>query len=323
LFVSTVSMSFEDPFLTVVLARVGSPTNKLVAHQEDRGATISVLESAEGTRTLYINGLYTSNTAPGVADLMVNFPLAFDPETGPKRILAVGLGVGEALRYSVDAGHHVTVVELHEAVIDIFRQLNPDAGKYLDSGRGSVVIEDGRNFLLRTQEAFDLVLVDGSPPLYASGMANLYSIEFMMLVKQHLRPNGVFALWFPVVCFERDFWNVFRSFSDTFRWTQLHSVPREANALFVGSHATSDPFSIDFPTFAARLERWPRGRGANAPGFVWAASRYDQTVLRRHAAAFPPATDDRPYTEFPLQAFLRGDPYLSDNRFLADAFRRW
>ena len=318
-FVAAASVSFEDPFLTVLLARLGDPTIKPLSHLEDRGATVTAT-GWHGLTALFINGLYVSSTSPWVPQVMINFPLAFNPDPGPKRVLAVGLGVGEALRYAVDAGHDITVVELHDAVVDTFRSINPDAERYLNSDRSRVVVEDGRNFVLRTREQFDLIVVDGSPPLYATGMANLYSVEFMELVKEHLRPGGIFGVWFPVVCFERDFWEVFRSFSDTFPWTALESIPGSSNAFILGSASATDPFAIDYPLFSRRWARWTAPGRAGDPTAHWSASRYDRGALRARAMAFPPVTDDRPYTEFPLQSFLRGELYLGDNRFLAFAF---
>jgi spermidine synthase len=317
--VAATSVSFEDPFLAVLLARLGDPMITPLSHREDRGATVTAI-ALDGLVSLFINGLYVSSTSQAVPEVMIHFPLTFNPEPGPKRILAVGLGVGADLRYGVDLGHHITIVELNNAVVDTFRSLNKDAATYLDSGTSGVVVEDGRNFILRSEEKFDLILVDGSPPLYASGMANLYSSEFMRLVKDHLSPNGMFGVWFPVVCFESDFWHVFRSFSDVFPWVTLYSVPRTNNAFILASRADTDPFAIDYPLFAKRWTRSSTPARSFDPRPIWDASRYDRAALRARALAFSPSTDDRPYTEFPLQSFLRGEPYLTDNGFLASAF---
>jgi spermidine synthase len=307
--------SREDPFVKVLERRAGADAGHLVAHEEDPGAAVSMFENAHHRRTLYINGLYVSNTSAGVGEEMINFPLAFDPDPGPKRVLAVGLGVGEALRYAVDVGHEITVVELHPKVVDLFRRFNPDHAKYLENPRARVVIDDGRNYLLNTSEKYDLILVDGSPPLYASGMVNLYSLEFARLAKQHLTPNGTFVVWFPVVCFADDFWMTERNFADTFSSIATLSPPGSANALMMGANAPKDRFALGLDELTARLARWRVRPGMNAVALA-SGLVLPEAVIREVASRYPTVTDDRPRTEFPLFHFLRGEPYQPDNRFL-------
>lgn len=304
----------KDPFLRVLEGYVNRQgKNKLVFHQEDPAATITIFESPSGNLGLYVNGLYTSNTAKGIGEQMLNVPLAFHPEDGPKRVLTVGLGVGEALRYGIDVGHSMTVVELQPTVVRAFRQLNPDAANYLENPRTRLVLEDGRNFLLRDAEKYDLILVDGSPPLYASGMANLYSREFAQLAKQHLTPHGMFVIWFPVICFEADFFTVYASMVETFGSTTVFSPPISANAMILGSNGGEPMWPAQRAVFEARFNRF---RLVNDPALHVPSFEMDQAELVERARRHQPLTDDRPTTEFPLQGFLRGDPYYRENRFL-------
>lgn len=317
LLVLAVGMSFEDPFLSVLKERVETQDVVTIAHDEDRGATVTFFEAqSDGTRVMFVNGLYVSNTAPRIGEMMLNVPLAYHPDDGPKKVLVVGLGVGAMLKYAVEVGHEITIVELHPVVVDMFRRLNEDHQKYLQAPNVRIVQADGRNHLLHTEEKYDLILVDGSPPVYASGMVNLYSLQFAQMAKAHLREHGIFAVWFPVVCFERDLWSVVRNFAETFPAIQLYSQPIGANAIILGSPSSPSPFELDFETFAQRMARW------NTPGLPpwadvnWGGIRFDEATLRKRAAAYPLVTDDRPYTEFPLQPFLRGEPYYADNAFL-------
>jgi spermidine synthase len=303
-----------EPFLRVLESKVNREgKNQVVFHQEDPGATVTVFETSRGGRILYVNGLYTSNTAPAVGQQMVNLPLAFHPDEGPKRVLTVGLGVGEALRHGIDVGHSVTVVELQPAVIRAFRALNRDASDYLDHPRARIVIEDGRNFLLRDDAQYDLILVDGSPPLYASGMANLYSREFAQLAKRHLTERGVFVVWFPVICFERDFFTVYASMVETFGSTAVFTPPLSSNAMILGSNAGLPLWPEQRDVFAARYQRFLlSGEKVIDP----AGFEVDQADLIMRARRERPLSDDRPTTEFPLQGFLMGETYFLENRFL-------
>jgi hypothetical protein len=60
-----------------------------------------------------------------------------------------------------------------------------------------VVVDDGRRFLSRTEEKFDLITIDPPPPVEAGGSSLLYSTEFYDVLKQRLTPTGVLQQWFP------------------------------------------------------------------------------------------------------------------------------
>jgi len=59
------------------------------------------------------------------------------------------------------------------------------------------VIDDGRRFLKRTSETFDVVTIDPPPPVEAAGSSLLYSTEFYATLKQRLSPGGILQQWFP------------------------------------------------------------------------------------------------------------------------------
>ena len=317
-FLVLVLFSTADPFLTVLKARVGA-SSRLVAHREDRGATLSVFESERnGSHTLFINGLYVSNTFPGIGEQMINLPLSFHPDPGPKKILVVGLGVGESLRYAVDVGHDITIVELHEGVVELFAELNEDAAHYLDHPNSTIVINDGRNHLLHDETLYDLILVDGSPPVYAAGMVNLYAEENLKTARRRLTPNGVFVVWFPVVCFEADLWMVLHNFADTFEGVQVFSPPDSSNAMLLGTNGPEPVFPLDPATFSRRVARFSRYETLQGPAYLRGLA-FDVDKLVERARTFPEVTDDRPYTEFPLQRFWRGERYYRSNAFLYEA----
>ena len=308
-------LSFDDPFLRLLQARVHSPPNRLVANVEDRGATVTMFQSAESQNFLFINGLFVSNTASGIGEQMLNVPLVFQGGTDPRNIMLAGFGVGESFTYGIKAGHRVTVAELQPAVVDLYRQVNPDGPALLASPNARVVINDARNHLLSTDERYDLVLVDVSPPLYASGMVNLYSAEFFRLVRAHLTDRGTFVLWFPMICFEDDFWMVLRNFADTFESLQALTSPGMSNAMLIGAPGTGRFALPDDAHIEGLLRRWEPDPLYSAR-WIRAALGLDEAGLRRNALRYPAVTDDRPGTEFPFMRFVRGERYYGDNQFL-------
>ena len=60
-----------------------------------------------------------------------------------------------------------------------------------------MVIDDGRRYLERTTQQFDLITIDPPPPVEAAGSSMLYSEEFYAAARKRLRPGGILAQWLP------------------------------------------------------------------------------------------------------------------------------
>jgi spermidine synthase len=207
--------------------------------------------------------------------------------------------------------HHVAVdmVELEPEVVSAFRALWPDHEAYLHHAGVRVMVNDGRNFVLTSRESYDVVIVDGTPPIYSAGTVNLYSREFVDLARRHLTPTGMLALWVPLPCFDSDFGMILRNFTEVFPHTVAWQQPGSGlpGVLLLGSQS---PFDLD-PKAVDRRARerdlaagnpWLNG-GLLAPGRVIGEAR-----LRQISAGYLEVTDDRPGTEFPLPRFLERAP---------------
>jgi spermidine synthase len=79
----------------------------------------------------------------------------------------------------------------------MFSYYHSDADKVLASPQARVVIDDGRRYLERTQEQYDLITIDPPPPLEAAASSLLYSKEFYRAAKRRLRPGGILQQWLP------------------------------------------------------------------------------------------------------------------------------
>lgn len=105
----------------------------------------------------------------------------------PREILVLGLGGGTVTRHlrQLCPRARITSVELDDRVVAIARQyfgFRPDA-------RSAVVVEDGRRFLARTSQTFDLVFLDAYHGDYIP--FHLLTREFLELVRAHLGEGGV------------------------------------------------------------------------------------------------------------------------------------
>ena len=60
-----------------------------------------------------------------------------------------------------------------------------------------VVIDDGRRYLERTSEQYDVITIDPPPPVEAAGTSLLYSKEFYSIIRRRLAPGGILQQWLP------------------------------------------------------------------------------------------------------------------------------
>jgi spermidine synthase len=111
----------------------------------------------------------------------------------PRRVLVIGCGAGvTAGAVSLGPGvERLTIAEIEPLAPEV-------AGKYfgdynyhvIDNPKVSVRIDDGRHFLMTTDEKFDVITTDLIDP-WVKGVATLFTREFFESARQHLNPGGV------------------------------------------------------------------------------------------------------------------------------------
>ena len=122
----------------------------------------------------------------------------------PRSVLVIGCGAGiTAGAVSIDPRvERETIVEIEplvpQAASAYFSEPNFDV---LHNPKVQVRIDDGRHYLMTTKERFDGITVDPLDP-WVKGAANLYTKEFLEVMKQHLNRGGVVTLYIQL--FETD-----------------------------------------------------------------------------------------------------------------------
>ncbi len=104
---------------------------------------------------------------------------------------------GTTHRSMLSWGIDSTAVDLVPSVPALFGYYHSDGPELLKLPRSHVVFDDGRRFLERTTEQYDVIVIDPPPPIGAAGSSLLYSREFYVAAKKRLRPDGILQQWFP------------------------------------------------------------------------------------------------------------------------------
>lgn len=161
-----------------------------------RDSTATVIATGSGMdKQLLVNGNgMTSLTT--ITKVMAHFPLAF-LDRPPQNALVICFGMGTTFRSLRSWDIDVTAVELVPSVPRLFSYYHSDADRVLSSPKAHVVIDDGRRYLQRTSEQFDLITVDPPPPLEAAASSLLYSREFYRAAKRRLAEGGILEQWLP------------------------------------------------------------------------------------------------------------------------------
>ena len=191
------SVAFALASLAVVLAFVCEDFESHFPDREvrrDSTATVVAATTHEG-KQLLVNGIGMTSLTP-ITKIMAHLPMAFLNHP-PQKSLNICFGMGTTFRSLVSWGVPATAVELVPSVPRMFTYYHANGEEVLHSPFAKVVIDDGRRYLERSSEQFDVITVDPPPPIEAAGSSMLYSKEFYELIKQRLRPDGILQQWLP------------------------------------------------------------------------------------------------------------------------------
>ncbi len=183
--------------LAAVLIAVGKDYEEgFVDRRVLRDSTATVIGTGDGMdKMLLVNGYGMTSLTP-ITKVMAHLPLAF-LDRKPQNALVICFGMGTTFRALRSWGIPVTAAELVPSVPRMIGFYHSDGPAVLASPLSHVVIDDGRRYLERTTEQYDVITIDPPPPVEAAGSSLLYSEEFYQVAKRRLRPGGILQQWFP------------------------------------------------------------------------------------------------------------------------------
>ncbi|MEU7835378.1 spermidine synthase [Nonomuraea sp. NPDC049129] len=151
-----------------------------------------------------VNGIPHQQAVPAAARLQWErqYGLPYErASTPPKNVLIVGAGSGTDVAIALSKGAtHVDAVEIDPKLRELGGSLHPD--KPYDDPRVTTHVTDGRAFLERTGDKYDLILfalpdsltlVSGASSLRLESY--LFTEEAMRAARAHLKPTGTFSMY--------------------------------------------------------------------------------------------------------------------------------
>lgn len=298
-----VAATVPDPF-SATLARRHGPDEQIIWREEGVQTTVSVHRAKDGGAVLYLDGLHQADDTEETVRLhrqIGHLPMAL--HRGPRRALVIGLGGGAtagAVSRHPDAT--VDIVELSDSVrkaASFFKRANYDV---LSQPQVHLRVDDGRNFLLRTDQTYDVITADIIQPFHA-GAGLLYSTEYFALAKKALAEDGLMLQWVgqrPETQYKLIVRSFLKAFPNATAWL--------GGGLLVGGHG---PLTVSRAAFEAQQANETTRQALDSVGldsFEKLLSWYSAGArsLQSFVGDGPVLSDDRPQVEY-HRSLRRGD----------------
>lgn len=264
-----------------------------------RSATV-LLKERDGAFQLRTNGLPEATILPIGAPpsphsqrWLTALPLLARPDA--RDMLVIGLGGGVAVERIPAFVDAVTVIELEPEVIAANRRLSGLRAKDpLADPRITIVSNDARGALRLTSAQYDIVVSQPSHP-WTAGASHLYTQEFVSLVSQRLRPNGVFVQWINSQFIDA---GLLKSLAATllreFQYVELYQ-PQPEELLFIASKEPIrilDNFKTAGPVLESLRENAKQELGVACIEDLLVSLALDASGVRSLASGSAAVTDD-------------------------------
>jgi len=294
-------------------------TRSLLYYDEGIGSTVKVYANAFGYRYLSIDGFPVASTTPRHRDIqqaLGHMPLLLSPAENPN-VCVIGLGAGgSSWAVTLYDIQKLDVVELVPSVVEAAKLLPEVNHELFDQPAFNLILADGRNYLLVTEEKYDIISVDATSPK-GSGNGSLYSLEFYQSCRQRLTDEGLIVQWLPFhLLSEEEIGITINTFREAFPHASLWFSPFRNYFLLIGM---MDEFEINFQNVEAKIEM-PVIREELGP--IYIRDIYDflscfvmaEESLDEYAGSTSLNTDNHPFLEYaPSLAYFQPVDFTRDN----------
>ena len=227
------SVFLTSRYPTIELYDTVMESQDVLFYKESLYQNVMVTKSYDGSIALRLDGKSQCNTTETSTKGLVNmgylpFNLYSINYGSPQTALNIGLGCG-ITSYVLSNNLKTTTIEIDSAVVEA-------NSFFYDSIDHELIIDDGRNWLLRNNEKFDLITSEPTEP-WMSG--SLFTQEYFEIISNSITENGLVAQWIPVYELHDDdsLLIMFNTFHSVFPYVYVYTMePGESSQLiFIGS----------------------------------------------------------------------------------------
>lgn len=270
--------------------------------------TVAICRYPDGSKWIqYSDGRGASGTNSFAgAWLYSHLPLLLHPDPQSALVIAFGTGntLGAASRHELE---QLDCAELSSEVVKASHYFSETNHDVVRNPAVNIVIEDGRNYLLGTDERYD-VISEEPPLVHTAGVVNLYSKDFYELAKARMTEDGIMAVWLATWELEEpEVKMLVKAFVEVFPHTSLWDCLHPLEWLLIGS---KHPIEIDLASLEKRMSEQPiaqdlRKVGIDSPAALLALYMKGQEFLLEFTGNSDPVTDDRSVVDFTSPRYAR------------------
>ena len=209
--------------------------------------------------------------------LMAHVPLLLQEDPVSALVICFGVGNTASAIATHDTIRHLDIVDLNRNVFETAPEFAASNFAVNTDPRVRLINDDGRSFLRRSRDTYDLITSEPPPPMQV-GVYRLYSREYYQDVLAHLTPTGMMTQWLPVYQMpDRAAAEAIATFVTVFPYTLLYSGINQ-ELILLGSR---QPIEID--RLWRRFPRAGRARADLAAIFVDTPAKLAARIVRTDA----------------------------------------
>jgi spermidine synthase len=233
-----------------------------IFYREGLSGIIEIVER-KGIKNLFIHGELNSSTSSGglrLHRLLALLPILFHDD--PKEILLIPYGIGITAGAVRSASVETRIekadcIEMTNELVLADSYFELSNRKVLKWPKFHLYFEDSRNFLLTTQNQYDVIISGIANPKSIGSQQGHFSLQGYSLFKNRLKKNGIFCQWIPLDRLrERDFQMILKTLHKTFPhltlWlSQPFGERGSVNAFLIASR---NPLMIPLKKLEAKIQ---------------------------------------------------------------------
>jgi len=198
-------------------------TDNVLFYEEGLMATVKVYERRK-VKYMSIDGITIASTGRSLMQkekLIAHLP--FFLKKNAKDILAVGLASGISVG-SMTLHNNVRRIDCVELIKPVFR-----AAKYFsnynfnvfNNDKVKLIYDDIYSYLMYSDKKYDIISSDGKLGTLHSGNTIMLSTDYYQLSKEHLKDDGIFTQWVPIITPYEAMQIIIKSLTQTYKYVSL------------------------------------------------------------------------------------------------------